>query len=79
MPKRAGQGFLPSAETVLRRAGKPLNCREIVERATNSGLLQSRGRTPDKTLYALLIRSINAEGGDSRFREAAPGLFELRK
>lgn len=33
MPKRVGEGFLPTAEAVLKRAGKPLRVRDIVERA----------------------------------------------
>lgn len=79
MPRRAGDGFLPAAETVLKRAGKPLSCREIVERATASGLLDSAGKTPDKTLYALLERHISADGSNCRFKKVKPGLYELRK
>jgi len=79
MPKRAGEGFLPAAEAVLKPAGKPLSCREIVERATAAGLLDTAGKTPDKTLYALFERHISAEGNSCRFKKAKPGLYELRK
>ena len=79
MPKPAGTGFLPAAEAVLKRAGKPLTCREIVERSTEAGLLDSSGKTPDKTLYALLERRIAAEGANCRFKKAGRGLYALRR
>jgi len=79
MPRRAGSGFLPAAEAVLKRAGKPLTCREIVDKATASGLLDSMGKTPEKTLYALLERHIAAEGSKCPFRRAEAGMYELRR
>lgn len=79
MPRTAGRGFLPAAEIVLKRAGRALPCREIVERAIEAGLLDSAGKTPEKTLYALLQRHIAAEGTKCRFKKAGRGLYELRK
>lgn len=79
MSRPAGNGFLPAAEAVLKRAGKPLRCREIVERATAAGLLDSSGKTPEKTLYAMLERNISAEGSNCRFKKFKSGLYELRK
>lgn len=79
MPKRAGMGFLPAAETILRRAGKPLTCREIVERAIQAGLLNSSGKTPEKTLYALFQRHLAIEGKNCKFRKVGPGKYEVRK
>ena len=79
MPKPAGRGFLASAEIVLRKAGKPLNCSEIVARATRDGLLETSGRTPQNTLHALLTRHISAEGSKCKFRRLEGGLFDLRR
>ncbi|MCY1290257.1 HB1, ASXL, restriction endonuclease HTH domain [compost metagenome] len=78
MSKPAGSGFLPAAEAVLKQAGKPLTCREIVERATDAGLLDSSGKTPARTLYSLLQRRIAAEGAGCRFRKVGRGLYALR-
>lgn len=79
VPKRAGEGFLPTAKVVLRRATKPLTCREIVERAVAYGGLQSGGKTPHSTLYALLTRDIARNGTGSAFKKVGPGLFQLRR
>jgi len=76
---RAGEGFLPAAEVVLRRATKPLTCREIVEKAVAYGGLRSAGKTPRNTLYALLTRDIEKNGTGSAFKKAGPGLFQLRR
>lgn len=79
MAKRAGEGFLPAAEKILRRAGKPLTCREIVDRAIQAGLLDSAGKTPEKTLYALLYRHLQSEGANCKFKKVGPGRYDLRK
>lgn len=79
MPRRAGSGFLPAAEAVLRRAGKPLTCREIVDKAAAAGLLDSMGKTPEKTLYALFELHIAAEGVKCQFRKVKAGLYDLRR
>ena len=80
MPKAAGQGFLRSAEIVLRRAGKPLNCAEIIERAVEAGLLESRGKTPVNTLYSLLNRHAAASKGSScPIKKVGSGLFAIRR
>ncbi|AWT13593.1 winged helix-turn-helix domain-containing protein [Stenotrophomonas maltophilia] len=78
MPKRAGEGFLPTAEAVLKRAGKPLRVREIVERAVAAGNLESAGSTPENTLSALLQRNISRLGAASKFKKVGPGLYQLR-
>lgn len=79
MPKYAGEGFLPAAEAVLKRAGKALTCREIVDRATADGMLRSGGATPVNTLSAMLNRNIAAHGAKSTFKKVARGLYQLRR
>jgi len=78
MSRSAGQGFLPAAEEVLKKAQKPMRCGDIVAKATEQGLLESRGKTPEKTLHALFRRSIEREGTACRFYSPKPGYFALR-
>ncbi len=79
MPRKTGSGFLPAAEAVLKRAGKPLTCREIVDRAAAAGLLDSMGKTPEKTLYAMFERHIAAQGFQCQFYKVKAGLYDLRR
>jgi hypothetical protein len=68
-----------SARSVLKHAKRPMTCREIIEQATKDGLLNSRGMTPENTLYALLSRHIQEKGNSSEFRKVSPGKFTLAK
>jgi hypothetical protein len=56
--------------SVLKHAKRP-------ERATEDGLLNSRGKTPVNMLYALLSRHIQVKGNSSQFRKVARGKFTL--
>jgi hypothetical protein len=49
--------FLESAESVLRRAKKPLTVVEITEIALRQGLIETRGKTPAATMNAALYRA----------------------
>jgi len=79
MPQRAGHGFIASARSVLKRAKAPLRCREIIERAALEGLLTSRGKTPEKTLHALLSRHIQRKGANAEFQRLPDGKFTLAR
>ena len=41
------------------------------------GLWQTKGRTPQATLYSALLRRIRKDGANSRFRKVERGRFEL--
>jgi hypothetical protein len=70
---------MDAAVQVLRRARKPMSCREMVEAMTKRGLWKSPGgKTPEATLYASILRDLR-KGKDSRFKKAAPGRFTLAK
>ena len=73
-----GAGYLDAAEKVLRSARKPLRCRDIVQRASDAGLLHATGETPEKTLHAMLIRHILRLGNSGTFKKVSKGLFDLR-
>lgn len=79
MPRRAGEGFIASALIVLKYAKSSMTCREIVEQAKEDGLLDSLGKTPEKTLHASLSRDIRGKGKRSEFRKDGPGKFILAK
>ena len=72
-------GCLDAAVRVLREAGKPMHCGEIIEQALAKGYWQTKGRTPHSTLYAAVIREMAAKGNASRFRKVERGKFELAR
>jgi hypothetical protein len=63
-------GCLDAAVRVLREAGKPMGCQDIVRAALAKGYWQTKGATPAATLYAAIIREVAAKGKDARFRRA---------
>jgi hypothetical protein len=70
---------LDAAATVLAEAGEPLNCAEMVKRMLEKGLWQTGGKTPASTIYAAILREINAKGDKSRFKKTNRGLFDLKR
>jgi hypothetical protein len=77
MPKRLEKGFMPAARAVLNRSDEPLSCQEITRLAISMRLLKTQGKTPARTLYAMLMRNIKTHGARSEFRKSAGGLFAL--
>ena len=67
--------YRDAAYEVLRDAGKPLTGAEIVERAREMGLIETRGTTPGSTMAAALYTDIKR--GGSRFAKHGPGRFVL--
>jgi len=49
--------FEEAALTVLQRLRRPLTIREILERITEDSLFQPAGATPEKSLYAIIVRA----------------------
>lgn len=69
---------LDAAAKVLGESGTPLNAQEMIEKMSTRGYWTSPGgKTPHATLYAAIVREINAKGADSRFRKIDRGNFEL--
>jgi len=70
---------MQAAIQVLRRARKPMSCKEMVEAMQAKGLWSSPGgKTPEATLYASILRDLR-KGDDARFAKAAPGRFSPAK
>jgi len=76
-PKKKRASGLDAAVMVLREAGTPLNCGEIVKRMLEKKLWQTNGRTPSATIYASILVEIQRKGDASRFRKTDRGMFAL--
>jgi hypothetical protein len=67
---------IQAALQVLANAKEPMNCQAMVEAMSSQGLWTSPGgKTPHATLYAAILREINAKGNDARFRKVDRGQF----
>lgn len=64
--------------SVLKHAKRPMTCRKIIERATEDGLLNSRGKTPVNMLYALLSRHVQ-EGKQQPVPQSGAGKIHIGK
>lgn len=76
-PKRVSA--IDAAARLLAETGKPMNCKEMIEQMAAKGLWSSpKGKTPDATLYAAIIRDIAAKKGESRFTKVERGQFAVK-
>jgi hypothetical protein len=70
---------LDAAALVLREAGQPLSCPELIAQMAAKGYWTSpKGKTPSSTLYAAMAREAKLKGKDSRFQKTGPGRFASR-
>ncbi len=81
---RQTQSFTDAAEQVLAHhaGGRPMHYRDITAQALALGLLASRGRTPEATMYSQIVREISrkqASAGGSRFVKYAGGVIGLAR
>lgn len=66
---------LDAAHKVLKEASTPLDAQTICERALADGYWKTKGKTPQATIYAAMIREIAAKGDQSRFKKVDRGQF----
>ena len=71
-------GVLEAAAQILAEAGQPMTCKAIVEKAIERGLWTTRGKTPQATLYAAIIREIAKKGDKARFSKVGRGVFRIK-
>ena len=76
-PKARKPSGLDAAAKVLKEAGEPLTCRQIVERAFEKSYWKSGGKTPHATIYSAILREIQKKGDKARFRKTSRGKFDL--
>jgi hypothetical protein len=73
-PKRVSA--LDAAAQVLQAEGQPMPSKALIEAMAAKGLWASPGgKTPHATLYAAMLREINAKGTQARFRKVDRGQF----
>ena len=70
---------LDAAAKVLGEVGEPMSCKAIVEKMLADKLWQTKGKTPQSTIYAAIVREIAAKGDASRFKKTERGKFVLNK
>jgi len=68
---------LDAAAQVLKDAGEPMRCGDMVEKMLATGLWKTGGKTPAATIYAAITREISVKGTDSRFKKTDRGLFTV--
>jgi len=75
-----GMSLLAAAAHLLADADEPMRCQDLVEQAREQGLWAPKrgGKTPDRTLYAAILREIHTKGDDARFTKVDRGRFALR-
>jgi hypothetical protein len=70
---------LDAAALVLREAGQPMSCPELIAQMAAKGYWTSpKGKTPASTLYASMQREAKLKGKASRFQKTGPGRFAYR-
>ena len=66
---------LDAAARVLEEEGEQMTCKEMIDAMAAKGCWTSPGgQTPDRTLYAAMIKEI-AKGKEARFKKTQPGKF----
>lgn len=76
-PKEKKPSGLDAAAQVLKDAGEPMRCGDMVEKMLSTGLWKTGGKTPAATIYAAIIREISTKGTESRFKKTDRGLFTV--
>ena len=71
---------IDAAAKVLGEATAPMGTREMIEAMAAKKLWTSpAGKTPWATLYSAILRSVNKDGKESRFKKAGRGKFVLNR
>jgi hypothetical protein len=74
-PKVKKVSGLDAAAMVLGEAGTPMKAVDMLAEIQRRGLWQTKGKTPEATLYAAIIREIAAKGREARFKKHDLRLF----
>ena len=74
-PKEKKPSGLDAAAQVLKDAGEPMRCQDMVDKMLDSGLWKANGKTPAATIYSAIHREIETKGKAARFTKTNRGLF----
>jgi len=69
--------FLEVAYKILKEKKKPLHSKDILRIALGRKLIETKGKTPEATMNAQLLREIKSKGKNSRFVKRRPSIFAL--
>ena len=79
-PKQRTKGARTSArewcEAELKKSGSPMHVTELLDAIQRAGW-QTNSKTPEWTIYAMIVRDIKSKGENSRFRKIDGGTFAL--
>jgi hypothetical protein len=70
-------GLVEAAIQVMKAAGNPMNCQDVVKAILEKKLWETTGKTPAATLYSSILRDIQKKGADARFKKVDRGQFAL--
>lgn len=69
--------LMDAAVEVLKQSGEPMNTREMVKAATDSGLwIPTDCKTPEQTLYGSIFREMKIKENPRIIKSAVKGKFE---
>jgi hypothetical protein len=67
---------LNAAAKILKEAGQPMNCQELIKAMADKGYWTSpAGKTPAATLYSAVLRETKIKGDQARFQKTSRGHF----
>ena len=76
--KRRNPSALDAAARILAESGQPLNATQMIEAMAKKGYWTSpAGKTPERTLYAAVLREMKTKGKEARFKKTERGKFTL--
>jgi hypothetical protein len=75
-PKAKKLSALDAAAQVLAETGQAMTCQQLIAAMAEKGYWTSpAGRTPAATLYAAVLRELQAKGANARFVKVERGKF----
>jgi len=69
--------FLEAAYKILKKKRKPLHSKEILKIALKKNFIKTKGKTPEATMNAVLLRDIKVKRNKSKFVKVGPCTFAV--
>lgn len=71
--------FIKTAQIILEEKGNPMSAFQIIKEAIQKNLINTKGKTPERSMGARIYIDIKRKGDQSLFYKAEKGYFGLRK